>query len=233
MTSSVVGNEMDLVFDNTMQLPAVAIVAPAIGLPGEAAKHLPVLVAEVRQHWPSAPFKSAFAGQVEKETCITLKHRKCWSPYAELKTNREYGFGLGQLTVTAKFDNFKEAKKLDPSMAGWAWENRYAAEYQLRTLVLMNRFNYGKFNFANGLDRMAFTLAAYNGGLGGVLSDRRVCMATPGCEPVRWFGHVEHTSKKAKKAVAGYGKSFFTINREYPKTILFERRQKYVPHTGD
>ena len=197
-------------------------------LPPLAHQYLPVLQAEVRQHWPDAPLKSAFAGQVEQETCITLKHRKCWSPYAELKTSREYGFGLGQITITLKFDNFKEAKKLSPTLKDWSWDNRYNAVYQLRTLVLTNRFNYGKFGFATKpTERMAFTLAAYNGGLGGVLSDRRVCVATVGCEPTRWFGHVEKTSRKAKVAVSGYGKSFFEINRSYVMSILCVRRFKY------
>lgn len=196
--------------------------------------YLPVLRSEVQAYWPDASPKSAFAAQVQQETCPSLRSKKCFSPFAELKTEREYGFGLGQLTVTAKFDNFKEAKKLDKSLKDWTWENRYNARYQLRTLVLMDRFNYGKFTWASSQrERMAFSFAAYNGGVGGVPSDRAVCRATSGCNPDAWFGQVEHTSKKAKVASKGYGKSFFEINREYVRNVMDVRRGRYINYFGE
>lgn len=211
----------------------IGTVQAAETVPANALQHLPTLRGVVEEHWADAPYRSVFAGQVEQETCVSLKHKKCWSPYAELKTEREYGFGLGQITVTKSFDNFQAARKLDSSLKDWQWENRYNAEFQLRTLVLTDRFNFGKFSWASSdYERMAFALAAYNGGVGGVLSDRRVCSALPTCSPGSWFGNVEHTSRKAKVAAKGYGKSFFEINREYVRNILTVRSAKYVPHTG-
>lgn len=211
--------------------PASVVAAP---IPPNALVYLPILSAEIEQHWPTVYRKAYFGGQVEQETCISLTHKKCWSPYAELKTAREYGFGLGQITVTSAFNNFEEARKLHSSLAGWSWENRYNAQYQLRSMVLKDKFNYGKFSGAiNERERMAFTFASYNGGIGGVLSDKRVCSATPDCSPDRWFGHVEKTSKKAKTAVSGYGKSFFEINREYVVNVMTVRHQKYVPYLGE
>lgn len=208
--------------------------AQASTIPPNAVQHLPTLKEQIVAHWPDAPQYSIFAGQVEQETCITLKHRKCWSPYAELKTEREYGFGLGQITITKSFNNFLEAKKLDASLKDWQWENRYDAAFQLRTMVLTDRFNFSKFVWASDdYERMAFALAAYNGGVGGVLSDRSVCRLSPGCDPSKWFGNVERTSKKAKVAAKGYGKSFFEINREYVRNITGLRRFKYVPHIGE
>lgn len=172
--------------------------------------------------------------QIRQETCPSLKHRFCWNPRAELKTSREYGFGLGQLTVTAKFDNFKEAKKLNTTMSDWKWEDRYDAAYQIRTLVLMDKFNYGKFSLAaDEKERMAFSFAAYNGGLGGVLSDKAVCRNTSECDPNRWFDHVEHTSKKAKVPVHGYGQSFFQINRTYTNNIVNVFPPRYMPFFGE
>ncbi len=81
-------------------------------------------------------------------------------------------------------------------------------------------------------DRLAMMLSGYNGGNGAVLQDRKLCQASPGCDPDRWFGHVEHHSRKAKVAARGYGKSFFAINREYPRTILFARSRKYEAIMG-
>lgn len=202
-------------------------------IPNEVA-HLPVFLSEAATHWPAVPSKSVLAGQTQQETCPSLRSKKCFSPYAEFKTDREYGFGLGQITVTSRFDNFKEAKKLDKSMKDWTWENRYNAQYQIRTLILTDKFNYGKFTWAaNEYERIAFSLVAYNGGIGGVLSDRGVCRAVHSCDESRWFGHVERTSRKAKVAAKGYGKSFFEINREYPRNILGFRHERYLPFFGE
>lgn len=206
--------------------------AVAQPLPPNAALHLPTLQAEKDKYWPDAPYPEMLAAQVEKETCITLKHARCWSPRAELKTSREYGFGLGQITITKAFDNFANARKLDSSLADWAFEDRYDAARQLRVLVLMNRAEYGAFGrvAASTWERQAMAFSAYNGGRGGVMADRRVCAATAGCDPARWFGHVAHTSLKAKVAAQGYGKSFFQINREYVEELMLRRRAKYLGH---
>ncbi len=195
-------------------------------LPENAKKYAPVLKQELQKHWPEITPRSVFAGQIEQETCISLKSSKCWSPNAELKTDREYGFGLGQITVTKKFDNFAEAKKLDKSLLAWKWENRYDPAFQLRTLVLMDKSFYDKLPASIG-EKLAFMFAAYNGGLGGILNDRRLCQGTKGCNPDLWFGNVENTSFKSKIKPPQYGKSFFEINREYPKNILLVRAKKY------
>ncbi|BBB65924.1 hypothetical protein UNDYM_1671 [Undibacterium sp. YM2] len=199
-------------------------------LPVNAVTYAPVLKAEQAAYWPDMPAPAVLAGQVEQETCISLKHSRCWSPRAELKTAREQGVGLGQITRTSRFDALAEIKASFPqALAGWSWEsNLYDAKYQLRALVLKDLQGWKKtIGAATDQDRLAMTLAAYNGGIGGVLSDRKVCAATPGCDQSKWFGHVERTSLKAKVAASGYGKSFFEINREYVRNILLIRTDKY------
>jgi hypothetical protein len=193
-------------------------------------QYLPIMVQEYRMNWnsPSLSELAYFAGQIEQETCPTLDSSKCWNPYAELKTSREYGFGLGQLTVTPKYDNFKAATQLSPSLKNWSYSDRYNAEYQIRTIVFMNKGSYARLDSRIiGDDRFAMMFAAYNGGIGGVLSDIKVCKATLGCDPTKWFDNVEKTSLKAKTKVTGYGKSFFDINREYPRNIMFLRNRHY------
>lgn len=208
--------------------------ARAAELPAGAVKHLPALDEEISAHWPSTPLRSALAAQIEQETCASLRSPKCWSPRAELKTAREYGFGLGQVTVTSRFDNFAEARKLDVTLRDWRWEDRYDARRQLRTLVLMDRGGFERLRFvADERERLAMTFAAYNGGLGGVLQDRRVCAQAVGCDPNRWFGHVERHSTKSRVKWQGYGASAYDINRGYVRAVLIDRRPRYVGYFGE
>jgi len=208
-------------------LLAVAVPAEAATVPERAFIYIPVLKAQISDAWPSIPIPVSLAGQIEQETCPSLTHRKCWNPKAELKTSREYGFGLGQLTVTSQFNNFEGIKKADAKLKSWKWEDRYDPKRQLRALVVMNRNLYARLGFARDpVERMAFMFSAYNGGLGGVLQDRRLARSRGG-DPDRWFGHVEKHSYKAKTKVKGYGKSFFEVNREYVRNILKVRMGKY------
>jgi len=208
---------------------AVCGYALADNFPMRAWDYLPTLKQEQRAYWPDLTFPQRLAGQVEQETCPSLKSAKCWNPRAELKTSREYGFGLGQLTMTPRFDNFAVARGLDLSLRDWEYADRYDAARQLRTLVLMDRACDRRLRFVEDADaRAAMMFACYNGGAGGVLSDIRLCGATEGCDPGRWFGHVERTSLKARRPASGYGKSFFEINREYVRNVMTWRSERYA-----
>lgn len=197
-------------------------------IPSLALVYLPVLVGVIGGVWPDVPDPAILAGQIEQETCITLAHSKCWNPRAELKTSREYGFGLGQLTVTPAFNNFEAAKGWDKTLSGWAWSARFDPEMQLRALVAYDRNLYRQIKFgADPRERTAFMLSAYNGGLGGLFKDRRLCAASSGCDPERWFGHIERHSFRSRTAVKGYGQSFFAINRGYVANIMGFRSDRY------
>ena len=204
--------------------------------PPDAAKPLlPLLKQAQTAYWPDMPQPSTLGAQVEQETCITLKHRMCWNPRAELKTSREQGVGLGQLTRafnangSTRFDAMGDlTKSYSKELAGLSWQTPYDPALQLRALVLKDKQGCSLIkNTATGKDQLAMCFAAYNGGLGGLNSDRRVCAGTKGCDPGKWFGHVEQTSLKAKTAVPGYGKSFFDVNREYVVNIMVVREARY------
>ncbi|EPT1451945.1 hypothetical protein ACVOZ6_003533 [Escherichia coli] len=215
-----------------LMLPAVA--AP---IPDGAKTYLSELVRHQLDLWPDAPQPHFLAGQIEQESCISLKHSRCWSPRAELKTKRENGIGFGQVTRaynadgSIRFDVIDDLSRQHPELSGWGWETRYNATYQLKALVLMDRGIYARVKgAASDTDRLAFMLSAYNGGEGGLRQDRRLCANTKGCDQNRWKGHVERTSLKAKAATPGYGKSFFHINREYVTNVLDVRSAKYQPY---
>lgn len=198
-------------------------------IPKNAIEYLPLLNKVIDETWPDLSMRSLTASQVEQETCISLTHSKCWNPKAELKTSREYGFGFGQITITDKFNNFEEIKKMDKSLIDWKWEDRYNPYRQLKALIVYDKFIYNKVIGAHSdYDRLAFTLAAYNGGLGGLTQDRQLCKLQNNCDSSKWFSNVEKTSNKSKVKSSGYGKSFFEINREYVSNILLVRRNKYI-----
>lgn len=215
-------------------LVAIPTIGTAAEPPANFFYHLPTVLKVTSEVWPDIPFPSLIGGQVEQETCISLTNKRCWSRFAALETTREYGFGLGQLTVTKRFNAFEEVKALDPVLKNWKWEDRFDAENQLRSILLMDLRNYNIFRSAAiEKERIAFAIAAYNGGVGGILADQRICASTRGCDSSKWFGHVQNTSLKKRTKVTGYGKSFFEINREYVENILNKRRFKYIPYLGE
>jgi hypothetical protein len=227
-------------------LLASCVAAPAYAqdarefVPPGARTYAPVLVEEQMVNWPTMPQPWTLGGLVEQESCITLKHSKCWNPRAELKTSREYGFGFGQVTVAyrangaVRFDKFNELRSQYSSLRDWTWEGRYEPRYQLRAIVLMTLELWRKIPPAYSVeDHLAFTLSSYNGGVAALLQDRRLCSNTPGCDPGRWFGNVERTSLKSKVPQPQYGgKSWFDINRGHVRNVMLVRRAKYKVFWG-
>lgn len=211
-------------------------------LPANAAKNLPILREVAKLKWAEYETPSIFASQAEKESCNSLKHKNCWSGNAELKTFREYGFGLGQITIaynsdgSVRFNKFEELKSSDVDLKNWKFEDRYNVRMQSVALVVLNRINYTaikKFNPASPEEHTAMMLAAYNGGLGGVTNDISLCRRAKGCDPTRWYGNVERHTKKSKTKYKGYGQSVADINRVYPFDIMYVRRTKYVKFFDD
>lgn len=204
-------------------------------IPHNAKIYLPLVKQDIALVWPTIPLKSTIPSQVEQESCVSLTSKRCWNPRTELKTSREYGFGLGQLTNTKQFNNFNAIKKQDVRLRSWKWSDRYNPKYQVIALMDMdkNAWNMARFPTASPEERLAFTFAGYNGGSGGVLQDHTLCEHTRGCNPKKWWGNVEKTSFKKKTKIHGYGQSFFQINRTYVINIMKVRRGKYIPYVGN
>ena len=201
-------------------------------VPPQALPYLPVLLAEQRAHF-TPPVAGYFGGLVEHESCITLTHPRCWKPTSRLKTQREEGAGLGQLTRAwhpdggLRFDALAELRDRHPALQDLDWATIYQRpDLQLRALVLKVRDDYRAIPVADGPERLAFADAAYNGGRGGVQRERRACQMATGCDPARWFGHVEHHCLKSKAPLYG-NRSACDINRHHVADVLRKRAPKY------
>ena len=210
------------------------------GWPVNANTYVPVLAEEVQRYWPAHPQPWALAGQSEQETCISLTHRYCWNPQAKLETKREYGFGLSQFTVTYKedgserFNTWREIRdRYKTELNDWTWSNRFDARLQLRAMILyVNQLNRSLASASDDkVEVMRMAQSAYNGGLGGVLQDIKLCRGTPNCDPRRWEPEkgklaVRDVSRKSKVPFKGYKESAFAINRGYV-TNIESRSLKY------
>lgn len=199
-------------------------------LPAGALKYGPVLRTEQQRLWPYHPNPAMLGALVEQESCIGLRGARCWNPTVRNSAPNEEGAGLGQITRTPRFDALAEVRLLDPSLSEWSWSNVYQRpDLQLRAIVVMNKACDGRLRrvVLDGQERLNMCDAAYNGGFAGMQHDRRMCGETPGCDPQRWFGHVERTCTKSKSAAAGYKRGPCVINREHVQMVALVRRPKY------
>jgi hypothetical protein len=205
-------------------------------IPARAHEHLPAVRAQIQELWPDFFAPNYIPALIEHESCLSLTHSRCWSPTSQLKTHREEGAGLGQLTRayrqdgSIRFDALAEARRLDPrGLNELRWETVYQrADLQIRVIVLMSRHTWNRLKSLVPQDepRLAMADAAYNGGLGGLLDERRACALKAGCDPNLWFGHVEHTCQKSRKPLYGT-RSACDINRHHVHDVLNVRMSKY------
>lgn len=192
----------------------------------------PVLKAEQQRLWPDHPKPVLLAALVEQESCLSLTHSRCWNPGARLKSSREEGAGMGQITRayradgSLRFDTLAELRgRYRTELGGLTWANVYQRpELQLRALVLLARDSTAPFRQAPAA--LEFGDAGYNGGVAGVQKERRACQMAPGCDPGQWFGHVERHCLKSRQPLYGQ-RSACDINREHVAQVTQVRWRKY------
>lgn len=203
-------------------------------IPAKAPPLLPLVYKEAERLAPTLPSMSYFPALIEHESCISLTHSRCWSSISELRTAREQGLGLGQLTRafnadgSVRFDALTDMRRRYASeLSEMSWNNlRNRPDLQIRTIVLMVRESYIRLagvKYPN--ERLAMTDAAYNGGAGGVLKERTACGLAAGCDPNYWFGNVELFCMKSRKPLYG-GRSACDINRHHVADV-WKRQPKY------
>ena len=179
-----------------------AAAGPAFGAPPkEAQKYERELIRTARYVWGmDAPIR-VMAAQIHQESrwIATAK-----SPFAE---------GLAQFTpdtaiwISGVYPD--ELGQSDPYNPSWA----------LRALARYDLWIYQRIAAATPCERWAFTLAAYNGGLGWISKDKALAKGA-GADPMRWWGSVEKYTRRAAWAKKE--------NRDYPYKILIVHQPIYM-----
>lgn len=202
-------------------------------IPPEAYKYFGIIKKESDRLIPEFIYPYYFAALIEHESCVSLTSRQCWKPTSTLRTSRELGVGLGQITKTygkRGFDNLTSLRNTYwKELHELSWSNVASRpDLQIRAIILMYLNNNDHLNTAidNPYQRMAMLDAGYNGGLGGVLKDRRVCGLAKNCNPHIWFNNTEKYCTKSKKVLYGQ-RNACMINRNHVRDVLKTRLKKY------
>lgn len=206
-------------------LPA-APASGSVGISPQARELLPLLATVIRAQWPACPQPWVIAGKIEQESA--------WKVRAELKTSREYGFGLGQITIaynadgTERFNNFAHALRVTMMSKTITWEKRFDPTFQLTYSVLMDRANYAAVAtfFDDDESRTAGMLIAYNAGLGAILRRKAEAVRRGVDPPRKWYGGLESIHPRSEDRVL-YGRPLYRRINEYPALIMRTRATKY------
>lgn len=181
---------------------AVDIHAAEIAIPRAAAQHKATLTRASRAYWGLDAPVSVFAAQV---------HTESW--WRNDTVSHVGAQGLAQfMPGTARWLPSVMPETGTPAPFNPAWS--------LRALCAYDKWLWERTAGATAHERMAFTLSAYNGGLGWVNRDKKLARQR-GLEPERWFDHVATVN-------AGRSAAAWKENRSYSRLILTERQQAYV-----
>lgn len=204
-------------------------------IPAQAFAYKATIAKELDTYFPQLHERNYVPALIEHESCITLKHSRCWKSTAQLKSARELGVGLGQITKaynsdgSVRFDSLEELRRrYKRELQEVSWDNvADRADLQIRMISLMLKDSWFRLQDVRNLDqRLAFVDAAYNGGLGGVNKERRQCSLTKGCDYTQWFGHVEKHCLKSRKVLYG-NRSACDINRDHVRLVIKKALPKY------
>lgn len=206
-------------------------------IPERAFEHRDELYDSIIRNVPELPDYNYVGALIEHESCISLKHSRCWSATSELKNSREHSIGFFQIARafnpngSTRMDTLTGMKnKYKTRLHEASWDNlKDRPDLQMDVGTLLIAENYRRYPMAaNDLERMAFQDAAYNGGPGWVQKERTACSLVKGCDDTKWFDNTEKHCMRSKKPIPAYGgNSICDISRRHPIDTLKVRLPKY------
>lgn len=204
-------------------------------IPPQAFQYRQTIQNELDNLFPNIPNYNYVPALIEHESCISLKHKRCWNPTSELLTKREQGLGLFQHTRafradgTTRFDAVGDMKaRYKETLKEASWDTlKTRPDIQIRMGVLGLRDNFKSlYSIRDENVRLQMTDAAHNTGLGNVNKKRRACGVAAGCNPQLWFGHVEKQCIGHTKVLYG-NRSACDIVTNHVKDVYKVRMPKY------
>lgn len=173
-------------------------------VPAAAARYRAELTRAAHNQWGLDAPVAVLAAQVHQESG--------WNPLAVSAVGAQ---GMAQFmpTTASWWCGLQQLGAADcqPQNPSWA----------LRSLVGYDKWLYDRVSATDACNRVAFALAAYNGGLGWVQRDRRKAAVNLPMSATRWFGGVDGVN-------AGRSAANFKENRDYPRRILQVLAPVYV-----
>lgn len=185
-------------------LVGMALCTPARAeVPDQAERYRRDLTRIAQAEWGLDAPVATFAAQIHQESR--------WQFNAKSPAGAQ---GLGQVmptTATWLAQRFPEALgKVEPYNPVWS----------MQALVSYDRWLSERIQARSPCEQWAQILAAYNGGLGWVIRDRKLASAK-GADPLTWFDSVERHN-------AGRSAAAFRENRQYPRLVLLRWERLYV-----
>ena len=203
-------------------------------VPDNAFKYLPIVKQEQEKIWPDLITPAYLGALIEKESCYTLTSKKCWNPDSRLLTSREEGAGFFQLTRaytssgSVRFDTLTNLRdKYSDYLKELSWDNVYLRpDLQITAGILLVKENYaGLYNVKDKEQRLLFTDASYNQGIGNTFKQMRLCGLQKGCNPQIWFNNVA-LACTTNRVIYG-NRTACQINRDHVYDIFNVRLKKY------
>lgn len=206
-------------------------------IPPQAFQYFPVIVKESNLHTPDIYHPAFYGALIEHESCLSLKHKRCWNSTSELLNSREQGVGFFQLTRTwnpdgtVRFDTLSDLRKqYIGELRDLSWLNvKQRPDLQIRSGVLLTKNSIKVLSqVKDPLERLYMIDTAHNMGIGRIAKDRRACGLAAGCNPQIWRGHVEKYCTASRKPMPQYGgRSPCDIGRNHSKDVIEVRLPKY------
>lgn len=205
-------------------------------IPEQAFKYLPLLKEIQVKYWDDHQMPNALGSLIEHESCLSLKHSRCWNPKSQLLTKREQGSGFGQITRayrldgSVRFDALQELKDKHPVLSEWNWDNvLIRPDLQLLGIVLKSKDDYKSlYMVKDPIARLHFTDMAYNSGMGNVNKKRRECGLRKKCDPQLYFDNVENVCPLGAKPIYG-NRTACMITNHHVSDVYKIRLNKYKP----
>lgn len=206
-------------------------------IPLRAMEYRDTLYNSIKENVPEIPDYNYVPALIEHESCISLKHSKCWSPTSELNNKREYSVGFYQIAKaynndgSVRMDTLAGMKNIYKSRLKEAtWSNlKHRPDLQFTIGNLLIGENYRRYSdVKDDWERLAFTDQSYNGGPKWVGRERVACSLKAGCDPNKYFGNVETTCQRSKRPIPAYGNlSICDIAQRHTHDVLYTRLPKY------